>query len=627
MGGHPVLLAKCDAGIGDAAGHLLMSSANTFWDNTLHAFGDPRYSTTGYLNRYGADPTGATFSDAAFNLAVLDLASNGQWPTLQFYSATKQYQGGEVIFYFSQIYKALLPNVNVAPAAGHVSSTTWQFVGYATGGVLQFGPGTYKFNTALPMLGAAYSVMGQPGGGTYIYDYGTAGDLFRFSCFNFPTTNITGFSRFGRLSDVVIDGTNTTSGRASAVHYGDLNNGTIENVVIQHYFQANQIGLWLDNTVGWTERSRMRGVLVKNCTTHIQFDVGSGTVQGATTANKSFDYGDYDFHIAPNGNQNGVVINNGACLDGVDFKLRANATRSSVNSGCILTLTGSSANLDGTTNSEMSSCNLDLVCELDGSSTLVGTLNGALVTGTPITSIPVNALAAILPASTLTITNGVNTQNFVTAGAAQGATAIPVTSVTPNFAYPNTNSIYIGQSHQTIAFGSTSNTIFGARGRLAWLGGGSPWVCSNWNSASATLGFNGLAIGDIVLGQGSANAHNIDTIGPYNYTVVNNFVASATATFAGAFKLTGVRVVTTTPNTVTSTDLILRCNMTSTLNLTIPSISGRLLYIFNTGTATMNLVAGSGMTFDPGCPTTIAANGRVIVFLDAANIIYCLSGS
>lgn len=61
-----------------------------------------------------------------------------------------------------------------------------------------------------------------------------------------------------------------------------------------------------------------------------------------------------------------------------------------------------------------------------------------LSTGSPITSLPVAALVNPLAAgATVTITSGGHTQNFVTSAAvAVGATAIPITSVTPNFAYP-----------------------------------------------------------------------------------------------------------------------------------------------------------------------------------------------
>lgn len=74
-------------------------------------------------------------------------------------------------------------------------------------------------------------------------------------------------------------------------------------------------------------------------------------------------------------------------------------------------------------------------------------LTAALSTGAPITSLPVASLNWTLPAGTVTIvaqvTAGViHTQTFTTAGAAIGATSIPVTSATPNFAYPESTTVF-----------------------------------------------------------------------------------------------------------------------------------------------------------------------------------------
>lgn len=68
------------------------------------------------------------------------------------------------------------------------------------------------------------------------------------------------------------------------------------------------------------------------------------------------------------------------------------------------------------------------------------TLSSGLSTGSPITAIPVAALPQAIPAGgNVYITDGAtNAQLFACpAGAAQGATSIPVTSQTPNFAYTN----------------------------------------------------------------------------------------------------------------------------------------------------------------------------------------------
>lgn len=72
------------------------------------------------------------------------------------------------------------------------------------------------------------------------------------------------------------------------------------------------------------------------------------------------------------------------------------------------------------------------------SPSVVATTSSLLSTGGPILSIPVIALQYGIAAGTITLTDPtlVHTQTWTTSGASAGATAIPVTSQTPNFAYP-----------------------------------------------------------------------------------------------------------------------------------------------------------------------------------------------
>lgn len=69
-----------------------------------------------------------------------------------------------------------------------------------------------------------------------------------------------------------------------------------------------------------------------------------------------------------------------------------------------------------------------------------GSLSGAIASGTPITAIPINSpgLPAALPGSqSLTVTDGTNSETVTVAaaGAAQGATSIPIASWTPVHSY------------------------------------------------------------------------------------------------------------------------------------------------------------------------------------------------
>jgi len=90
----------------------------------------------------------------------------------------------------------------------------------------------------------------------------------------------------------------------------------------------------------------------------------------------------------------------------------------------------------------------------------VATLSATLSTAGPITSLPVTALPNSISAGPLTIASGSNLQTWKTTGAAANATSIPVTSQTPNFAYPSTTPVQAPTPVYTD--GNTNDWFFGA---------------------------------------------------------------------------------------------------------------------------------------------------------------------
>lgn len=114
---------------------------------------------------------------------------------------------------------------------------------------------------------------------------------------------------------------------------------------------------------------------------------------------------------------------------------------------------------------------------------LTATTSSLLGTGAPITSLPVSALAAAIPAGGFTLTSGGNTQSMVTTGAAQGATALPLVSITPNFAYPSGSAV-------TLAPAPMKTTI------AAWVSAGQVTLTAAATTAvagvEATFGTNNL---------------------------------------------------------------------------------------------------------------------------------------
>lgn len=73
--------------------------------------------------------------------------------------------------------------------------------------------------------------------------------------------------------------------------------------------------------------------------------------------------------------------------------------------------------------------------------TNLATTSAGLSTTATITAIATSALSATLPAGLVQISSGGNTQVFATAGAASGATSVPVSATQPNYAYPTGSQI------------------------------------------------------------------------------------------------------------------------------------------------------------------------------------------
>lgn len=97
----------------------------------------------------------------------------------------------------------------------------------------------------------------------------------------------------------------------------------------------------------------------------------------------------------------------------------------------------------------------------------------ALTTGGPITSLPVTALNGnVSSGDSIVVTSGTNTQTFTASGAAFfGATAIPINSATPNFAYPITATVVDTTSQGALNSDTTDtitnfNTAHGSSGKI-----------------------------------------------------------------------------------------------------------------------------------------------------------------
>jgi hypothetical protein len=190
---------------------------------------------------------------------------------------------------------------------------------------------------------------------------GTAGDVLRMYNPAAQTGGASGniFSKRSGVRGVIIDGANAAAGSAG-LHLGDLMNAQLD-VIIQNFSGAGSIGLHLDNSVSWTEQADMRAALINN-TSNVVFEV--------TTGYQSFAYGNFDFTIQAQANQDGVVLKNGAYLySGKGLTIRGNFLSSaSAVSNAVLRLTGACpvGTPDAGQYAAIYACHLDILAESNG---------------------------------------------------------------------------------------------------------------------------------------------------------------------------------------------------------------------------------------------------------------------
>jgi hypothetical protein len=184
-----------------------------------------------YMANVGADPTGAVDCTALFNAAV-----------------------------------ASLPIVNGA-----------------TAGEIVFGPGTFRMGAVATVnQGPQVHVRGAGRFATYINYYGS-GSCFRLFNPSDPRVSTVGSGGWtsivqwgGGWRNLTIDGTNAAAG-AVGIQFGDNESTKIDDVAIQHFNLTGSIGLSLNNTIWWTEKTQAKVQLVDN-TTNVQTGVSATSV-------------------------------------------------------------------------------------------------------------------------------------------------------------------------------------------------------------------------------------------------------------------------------------------------------------------------------------------------------------
>lgn len=229
-----------------------------------------------HVDAYGADPTGATFSDTAIADAVTAMGSDP--------------------------------------------------------GVLQFGSGTYKCADSVGTFGPGQSVIGQGKGATTILFSGT-GDCIRaydpraWTTFADMLAGTSGPGLGGQFTGFKIDGTGSGT-NSSGLHIGDFHDAVVD-IHVLNFAGTGGKGVWFDNRVTWTERSQI-WVHAENCTQCVVFDAGNG---GYT----SFDYATYWIGLGLNPNQDGVVLTGNVEMAGCALDIRGTADpHAATNSGTVV---------------------------------------------------------------------------------------------------------------------------------------------------------------------------------------------------------------------------------------------------------------------------------------------------
>jgi hypothetical protein len=287
-----------------ATSGVVIDTGNQVWTFANLTYNTSHYSPVGAVNRYagsttnaaripfvnvddfGADPTGAADSTAAYNTALL-----------------------------------ALPTVNGALA-----------------GEIRFGIGTYKMGAvATSTIGAQVRVRGAGRYATFI-SYTGSGNCFRLQNPSDPrvTNGSTGgwnsiIQWGGGFGGFTIDGTSASAG-AIGIQYGDNEGGLIEDIAIQHFNLTGSIGLLLNNNVWWTEKLRAKAQLLDN-TVNCQMQV-SVTPNGVPNApGVSYGYNDIDLEIFANPGQDGVFVSTGANYYNGWLKIRGNFTPATTAAG------------------------------------------------------------------------------------------------------------------------------------------------------------------------------------------------------------------------------------------------------------------------------------------------------
>lgn len=234
-------------------------------------------------------------------------------------------------------------------------------------GVIYVPAGSYTLSGSLPTLVNGQSIIGDGSAATFI-NYTGSGTFLKAGLAG--GASFTGGTYAGKIGGLYLSGY-SAGASAVGVQLVDLQGFTVDDLAVYGFGGK---GVYFTTSLGYSEEATVRARVVQ-CGTY-----GSATSGAVVFDSTSFDYGNFDFTIVSYPGTHGVVLQNGAQLRGVDFRVRGNFyARASANTGAVIAL----APAGGSDTSYITDAKVDVAVESAGASgvghtfVLLGSTNSA----------------------------------------------------------------------------------------------------------------------------------------------------------------------------------------------------------------------------------------------------------
>ena len=203
-------------------------------------------------------------------------------------------------------------------------------------GLIVFGVGTYLFTNGLNVengteLGLNQGVMGQGASLTTVKFNGAYCPFeFRNSAWQFNTASEGGEG----LSGMWLYGWENTNTNVHAIRWGDIGKMRIHDVHVAGFNQSGDVGMYASNDIGWSERADIE-CSVEQCSTAYLFEgaMPNGTNPFGAT---SFDYSHYRLNFVCLAGQDAFVLRSKAG----GYKTTMNGVKLELTGNCLLSAEG-----------------------------------------------------------------------------------------------------------------------------------------------------------------------------------------------------------------------------------------------------------------------------------------------